>query len=128
VHASVTDSEAAFRRGITQFNAGEFWEAHESWEVVWLPAEEPDKIFLQGIIQVSAAFHHYRRSNITGARSLLRRGLTKLELFPGVYRGILLEDLRQAARKWLNALETEGTAVPAKFPEIHEDPQAQELS
>lgn len=118
MHANATDSDAAFRRGIAQFNSGEFWEAHESWELVWLPAAEPDKIFLQGIIQVSAAFHHFRRGNITGARALLRRGLAKLELFPAVYRGILLEDLRQTARNWLEALETEGKTVPAGFPEI----------
>lgn len=111
-------SEAAFRRGIAQFNAGEFWEAHESWEVVWLPAAEPDKIFLQGIIQVSAGFHHHRRGNPAGARSLLRRGLAKLERFPASYRGIWVEDLRRASRRWLVAIEADSGTFPESFPVI----------
>jgi predicted metal-dependent hydrolase len=121
-HNSATD-DAAFRRGIAQFNAGEFWEAHESWEVIWLPAAEPDKTFLQGIIQVSAGFHHHRRGNPAGARSLLRRGLAKLEGFPAGYRGIALQELRQAAQRWLEAIESGGGAFPQSFPEIRAGPQ-----
>jgi predicted metal-dependent hydrolase len=112
------EKAAAFRRGVEQFNAREFWEAHESWELVWLPAPEPDKTFLQGIIQVSAGFYHFTESNLAGARSLLRRGLAKLERCPGDYRGLRLEELRVAARAWLAALDG-GAATPAAFPQIH---------
>ena len=119
--AVLTEEKAAvFRRGVEQFNAREFWEAHESWELVWLPAPEPDKTFLQGIIQVSAGFHHYTESNPVGARSLLRRGLAKLERFPDGYRGLRLEDLRAAARAWLAALDGQAGAMPGAFPQIHE--------
>ena len=89
-----------FRRGCEQFNACEFFEAHETWEDIWLTAAEPEKTFLQGIIQVSAAFHHFRRGNRAGAQSLLNAGLRKLEQFPGEYRGLQLEALRATARTW----------------------------
>ena len=114
------DKAAAFQRGIEQFNAREFWNAHESWELVWLPAPEPDKTFLQGIIQVSAGFYHYTESNLVGARSLLRRGLAKLEQFPGDYRGLLLEELRVTARAWLAALDGQAPSTPAAFPQIRD--------
>ena len=110
----------AFRRGIEQFNAREFWEAHESWEVVWLPAPEPDKTFLQGIIQVSAGFYHYQENNLVGAQSLLRRGLKKIGQFPGEYRGLRLEELRVTAKAWLAALEGHNVSPPAAFPQIEE--------
>jgi predicted metal-dependent hydrolase len=110
----------AFRRGVDQFNAHEFWEAHESWEIVWLSAPEPDKTFLQGIIQVSAGFHHYGENNLAGARSLLRRGLARLEKFPADYRGVRLEELRAGAREWLAALERETAGWPEAFPKILE--------
>lgn len=119
------EKAAAFRRGIEQFNTREFWEAHESWELVWLPAPEPDKTFLQGIIQVSAGFYHYTESNLLGARSLLRRGLHKLEKFPGGYRGLRLEDLRVSARAWLAALDSDAPAPPAAFPQIRNAPASQ---
>lgn len=114
------EKAAAFRRGIEQFNARGFWEAHESWELVWLTAPEPDKTFLQGIIQVSAGFYHYTESNPVGARSLLRRGLAKLEKFPDGYRGLRLEDLRVAARGWLAALEGRAAVTPGEFPQIRD--------
>jgi predicted metal-dependent hydrolase len=94
-----------FARGIAQFNRGEFFASHETWEEIWLAAPEPEKTFLQGIIQVAAALHHYTRGNLAGAESLLRVGLKKLEQFPADYRQIQLEPLRQAARSWIAALE-----------------------
>src|SRR5208282_150477 len=102
------EQRAAFARGMRQFNAREFWHAHESWEAIWLEAPEPDKTFLQGIIQIAAAFYHHQRDNLEGMRSLMRRGLAKVEGFPPGYSGIRLEELRRAVRDWLAASETEG--------------------
>jgi predicted metal-dependent hydrolase len=97
-------ADKSFRRGVEQFNAREFFEAHETWEEIWLRAPEPEKTFLQGIIQVAAAFHHYRRGNAAGAQSLLNAGRKKLEQFPALYRRLNLESLRAAAREWAEAL------------------------
>lgn len=94
-----------FRRGIVLFNSGKFFESHEVWEESWLTAFEPEKTFLQGLIQVAAAFHHRGRGNTRGLRSLLAAGLAKLDQFPEVHRGIVLGELRDDARKWLNGGE-----------------------
>ena len=42
----------ALAEGLRLYEAGEFFTAHESWESVLLTAPEPEKTFLQGIIQV----------------------------------------------------------------------------
>jgi len=94
----------AFRRGIEQFNTGRFFDAHETWEEVWLRTPEPEKTFLQGIIQVAAAFHHYSRGNARGAHSLLQAALGRLAGFPDVHHGIALGALRAAAQEWAAAL------------------------
>ncbi len=96
----MTHDNDPWLRGIEQFNRREFFECHESWETIWLPAPEPDRTFLQGIIQVACAFHHDLRGNRTGAESLLRRGLEKIERFPADYRGLDVEALRVTARRW----------------------------
>ena len=110
-------ARAAFSRGMRQFNSSEFWHAHESWEVIWLSAPEPDRTFLQGIIQVAAAFYHHQKENREGMRSLMRRGLAKLEGFPGGYHEVRLEELRCALREWL-AADSRGDALPRAYPRL----------
>lgn len=110
-------ARAAFSRGMRQFNSCAFWHAHESWELIWLPAAEPDKTFLQGIIQVAAAFFHHQKGNHAGMRSLLRRGLAKLEGFPGSYRQLHLEELRCALRRWLEA-DSRAEPLPRAYPRL----------
>ena len=102
-----------FRRGIALFNLGKFFESHEVWEQSWLKALEPEKTFLQGLIQVAAALYHHGRGNIRGSRSLLAAGLAKLDPFPEVHQGIALGKLRDDARKWM-----EGGAESPPLPRI----------
>lgn len=95
-----------YAEGLEAFNSRKFFEAHELWEDVWRATPEPDKRFLQGLIQVAAAFHHSSRSNVRGTRNLLREGLLKLDGFPDAYGGLEIEPLRSAVREWLAALGT----------------------
>src|ERR1019366_3652922 len=97
-----------FAHGVTLFNTRYFFEAHEAWEEIWLHTEPPEKRFLQGLIQVTAAFHHQSRDNLRGTASLLRAGLAKLDDFPPHHRGLQIEKLRVAVRRWLTALDRTG--------------------
>lgn|SRR5579872_60231 len=105
-----------YQKGLEAFNSEHFYEAHEHWEEVWLETSDPDKKFLQGLIQVAAAFHHHSRANRKGTRNLLHAGLLKLEYFPAVHGGLEIEPLRAAVRSWLAALisgkETEHSDLP----------------
>lgn len=93
-----------FERGLAHFNARRFFEAHEVWEEIWLVENEPAKTFLQGIIQIAAAFHHYLRENSEGAESLLAAGIVKISRFPDDYYGLAVENLRVAAKWWARSL------------------------
>ena len=55
------EKKKKFDLGLTHFNSRRFFEAHEIWEEIWLVEAEPEKTFLQGLIQLAAAYHHYER-------------------------------------------------------------------
>jgi uncharacterized protein len=93
-----------FEEGLAHFNAKRFFEAHEFWEEIWLVETEPEKTFLQGLIQITAAFHHHQSGNPEGAESLLAAGIVKLLRFPKDHRGLAIGALRENAKQWARAL------------------------
>lgn len=114
----IHDHQERFHEGIRQFNARQFFDAHETWEEIWLRLAEPDKAFLQGIIQIAAAFHHYLRGNTRGAQSLLEAALRRLEAFPAAHGGIALDRLRSSARRWTAALAKGDDPGQGQLPRI----------
>lgn len=114
----------SLRQGIEEFNSERFFEAHEAWEHVWLASAGAEKRFLQGIIQIAAAFHHYQRGNWNGACSLLKAGLGRLRDAPATHAGIAVEALRRAAREWAQALQQGRDPGKVSLPKIAAAPTA----
>jgi hypothetical protein len=98
------EKKEKFKRGLAHFNSRRFFEAHEVWEEIWLVEAEPEKTFLQGLIQLAAAYHHYERGNPGGAESLLASGIVKLSRFPELHHGLSIGELRAAAKQWARLL------------------------
>ena len=84
-----------FQHGLSLFNTGQYFDAHEVWEEVWRAAPAEEKKFLQGLIQISVAFHHHSRGNTVGARSLLARAQRNLSSYSDCYAGLNLAALRR---------------------------------
>ncbi len=53
-------------RGVSHYNAGRYWKAHEELEVVWRASLPPERDFWQGLIQAAAAMLHRERGNRHG--------------------------------------------------------------
>jgi uncharacterized protein len=91
-------TQGALAQGLHHYNIGEFFAAHEAWESVWLTAPQPHKTYLQGLIQVTVALHHFHRNNPLGATRLLQAALRKLEPyapeFGGIDNTLLCADIR----------------------------------
>ena len=107
--------------GIRLFNTQKYFEAHEALEAVWLKAQGEEKEFLHGLIQIAAAFHHHSRGNSAGFRSLLEKGLRKLERFGDVKDGINLESLRKQLQPWRDfqpGAPSSGLPAPLPLPRI----------
>jgi predicted metal-dependent hydrolase len=92
--------------GLRHYDAGNFFAAHEAWESVWLHAPQPEKTFLQALIQVAVAFHHLQRSNPLGATRLLTAALRKLDLYPPDFTTLGVALLRDDIRANLDVLST----------------------
>jgi len=98
-------TQGALAEGLRLYEAEEFFAAHEAWEIVWLGSQEPDKTFLQGLIQVTAAFYHLQRNNPLGTVLLLQAALRRLEHYPVRFGGISVTLLCNDIRERLLALE-----------------------
>ena len=106
--------ERIFGRGVALFNQARYWHAHEAWELLWRAADERDRDFYQGLIQVAAGLLHLQRRNRRGARNKLREGIEKLTPYQPKFRGIVVVELVTRARTILEEIE-EG-AMPYLVP------------
>lgn len=95
-------------RGIELFNAGAYWECHETLETLWRQETRPVRRLYQGILQVGVGLLHARRGNLSGARKVLRRGLAHLRDLPDVCQGVHVAEIRRAGQAVLDQLETPG--------------------
>jgi predicted metal-dependent hydrolase len=89
--------------GIAQFNRGEFFEQHETLELLWRAETRDIRYLYQGILQIGVAFHHLRRLNHHGTVYMLTRGPKYLAAFAPRCRGVdvkaLLDDAAAALRE-----------------------------
>lgn len=118
------DFKTHFLEGIDHFNARRFWEAHEAWETLWLEAESNLDQFLQGLIQIAAAYHHIQRRTYRGAPRLFAAALRRLEAFPLAWCGVDRAEVVSAARRHQKWLVSTG-AAPSEplreddYPKLH---------
>jgi len=111
-------TEGELGEGLRCYRAQKFFAAHEHWELVWLGSKEPEKTFLQGLIQVAAAFHHLQQGNLRGTRSLLHRARLRLERYPDHFGGIDVSSLRKEIGEWLQVLEAGSSTHGRPYPDL----------
>jgi hypothetical protein len=75
INAMELQSHPLFQQGYRQFEQAQYFDAHESWEALWLALPNPSaqRDLLQGLIQVTVAFHHHQHGNPVGAKNLLQK-------------------------------------------------------
>jgi predicted metal-dependent hydrolase len=101
-----------YLHGIALLNEAEFFDAHEALEDVWRAAPPENKKFLQGLIQVAVAFHHYSTGNRVGMRSVLERAIKNLSQPAGRFGQIQLAALLQSLGRWREALDRDAPLPP----------------
>jgi uncharacterized protein len=109
---------AEIQEGVRLFNSQKFFEAHEALEAIWLNARGEEKLFLHGLIQIAAAFHHHTRNNPAGFRSLLEKGREKLAKSSAATFEIDLADFLRQLGPWCEWLARSGTTVPGEAPPL----------
>jgi hypothetical protein len=93
-----------FRDGVSLFNGGRYWHAHEAWETLWRAAPDDERDFYQGLIQIAAGLLHLQRRNARGARNKLAEGLARLDRYQPVHHGIDVNELVGVSKRYLRDL------------------------
>ena len=101
--------------GISQFNRGEFFEQHETLELLWRAERRDVRYLYQGILQIGVAFHHLRRLNHHGTVYMLTRGPRYLAPFAPRCQGVNVAALLRDAAAALQEVERLGPSRLAEF-------------
>jgi predicted metal-dependent hydrolase len=99
------DERRLFQKGLEEFNAGYFFECHDTLEDLWSGVRGPSREFFQGLIQISVGFYHLGNENRGGCLTMLRRGLARLAPYPDDYDGFALGALRGDVQGWIARVE-----------------------
>jgi len=118
------DIETNHRLAVEHFNTGQFFGAHEAWEVTWkLARDTPDEEYFKGLSQLGAGYTHYARGNAHGVVALLGRAAERLLQYAARYgdryRGIALLPLAAVLEEHIalcRAAEERGDQPPLLAP------------
>jgi len=99
---------AALLEGIEQFNRGDYFEQHETLELLWRAEPRDVRRLYQGILQIGVAFHHLRRLNHHGTVYMLTRGSRYLAPFVPRCQSVDVEALLSEAATALREVERLG--------------------
>ena len=105
--------------GVDLYNFSFWWESHEAWETLWHLTAKHDVYgqFLQGLIQISAAFIKWYSEQHDGMSRLFRIGRQRLEFVAGITPVFMGVDLK----KHLQMLDQHFAQVLEKEPEVWPD-------
>ncbi len=106
---------AELLEGIAQFNRGEFFEQHETLELLWRAERRDIRYLYQGILQIGVAFHHLRRLNHHGTVYMLTRGPRYLAPFAPACQRVDVAALLRDAAAALREVERLGPSRLAEF-------------
>lgn len=112
------ERDRLLREGVSRFNAGRYFDAHESWEEIWRSTTpEPAELF-RGLIQVAVGLYHYVvREKPAPARRVLARGLRRVEPFAPRAEGLDLARFVDEAAAW-EAFLAAGAGEPPPRPRL----------
>lgn len=96
--ACQAELSALARRGLEEFNRGEYFEAHETLEHAWMADESAGRELYRGILQVAVAYLQIERGNYNGAAKMFLRLRQWLDPLPAACRGVDIAQLRADAR------------------------------
>jgi len=102
------------------FNRGDFYEAHDVLEELWLPERRrPDGDFFKGLIQLAGAFVHVRKNRPGPALALLALARGNLAKYPDGYFALDFAGASRVMDEWsatLRAPSVSRTLWPPKEP------------
>ena len=91
------------------FNRGQFYEAHDVLEHIWLPQRGgANGNFFKGLIQLAGAFVHLQKDRLGPAAALFKLARKNLMLFPAEHEHLDVSQVLALIESWLAKLEEGG--------------------
>ena len=107
--------DARLREGILLFNDRQFFASHEILEDFYQNTDAENRPFLEGLIQLAAAFRMFADFGETkGPVRMIFQALIRFENFQPAYLQVRVKDLCQAAEAWAKAAEAANGQPPAE--------------
>jgi uncharacterized protein len=112
--------DARLREGINLFNQRRFFDCHEVLEGFYHETDEANKPFLEGLIQLAAAFRLFCDfGEVRGAVRMVYQALIRFENYQPVFLQVRVQDLCQTVERWAKAAESaEAKASASSIPKI----------
>jgi uncharacterized protein len=110
-------------RGIGEFNAGQFFEQHETLELVWRAELRPIRDLYRGILQIGVGCLQLERGNAVGAIKMIDRAEKWLQPFRPICQTIDVDRLLKDAARLREEIERVGghaeSVNRALFPKVY---------
>jgi uncharacterized protein len=114
--------DARLRQGIELFNQGRFFESHEILEQFYHQTEAAHKPFVEGLIQLAAAFRLYTDfGEVRGPVRMIHQALIRFENYQPSYLEIRLRDLSESMEAWAEKATDAAGGSPLSIPKIRLD-------
>jgi uncharacterized protein len=114
--------DAGLREGIELFNEGRFFESHEILEQFYHQTELAHKPFVEGLIQLAAAFRLYTDfGEIKGPVRMIHQALIRFENYQPSYLEIHVRNLSESMEAWAEKAADAVGGSPLSIPKIRHD-------
>jgi uncharacterized protein len=84
---------AEYKRGLELARAGEYFAAHEAFELAWRSAVADERDFFQGLVHAVVFAYQSGRGRTIGAERQRSKGLWRLDRYAPTHRGLDVERL-----------------------------------
>ncbi|MEI8310950.1 MAG: DUF309 domain-containing protein [Verrucomicrobiota bacterium] len=121
-HGSAGGDQACYDLFFALFNAGDYYEAHDVLEHLWLARNDANSIFYKGLIQIAGGFVHLRRQflrpahpkdgkKLAPASRLLLLGASNIRGFGPRHMGLDVTKLCALCEKLAREIEESGFQI-----------------
>jgi predicted metal-dependent hydrolase len=103
-------------KGLKCLQRGDFFDAHEEWEISWKGMNGYERSFWQAMIQLSVGAHHFQNNNLTGCCNLWNKALKRCDAILAnktVRDRNYVQQLKGALTECLQKAETGQNPLPA---------------
>jgi hypothetical protein len=92
----VSTVDGCYQHGLALARAGQFFDAHEAFEIAWRACADPERDFFQGLVHVVVSAYQRGRGRPIATERQRLKALKRLAAYEPSHRGLDVAALRAA--------------------------------